>query len=149
MRPSHPPSPPFASPNKSPLPRSLPAVSKAFQCLSDPDLRSNYDQFGHEDPQAMARQRQRNAHAQRRFEDDFDPNDIFNAFFGGHGMMNDHLNGIILPPPPPPPPPPPHLPCQLSACSLVSSVRADVPRPVWRAAAPQPEWRRCPGRRWQ
>ena len=47
----------------------------------------------------MAQQRQRNAHAQRQrhrgLEDDFDPNDIFNAFFG-NGVMNDHFNGTLL-----------------------------------------------------
>ncbi|GJP67304.1 hypothetical protein CLOP_g24137 [Closterium sp. NIES-67] len=72
-------------------------VSRAFKCLTDPDLRANYDRYGHEDPQHLLRQRQQQRQRQQYaggmgprmytsfFEDDdFDPNDIFNAFFGVH-----------------------------------------------------------------
>ncbi|CAI5961240.1 unnamed protein product [Closterium sp. NIES-65] len=73
-------------------------VSRAFKCLTDADLRANYDRYGHEDPQHLLRQRQQRQRQQyaggfgggpRMYtsffdDDDFDPNDIFNAFFGVH-----------------------------------------------------------------
>ncbi|GBG75538.1 hypothetical protein CBR_g20169 [Chara braunii] len=63
-------------------------VSKAFQCLSDADLRANYDRYGHEEGiQAIQRQRAASA-ARTELYDDFDPNEIFNAFFFGTGYPN-------------------------------------------------------------
>ncbi|CAI5461261.1 unnamed protein product [Closterium sp. Yama58-4] len=74
-------------------------VSRAFKCLTDADLRANYDRYGHEDPQHLLRQRQQQRQRQayaggfgggpRMYtsffdDDDFDPNDIFNSFFGVH-----------------------------------------------------------------
>eukprot|EP00897_Mesotaenium_endlicherianum_P009322 jgi/Mesen1/8418/ME000472S07784 len=96
--------------NKAPgADEAFKAVSKAFQCLSSPDMRANYDRYGHEDPQALQRQRQHRAAAAQHhqyqqygfggsggggggmfYEDAFDPNDIFNAFFGGMGMNAHH-----------------------------------------------------------
>ena len=48
-------------------------VSKAFSCLSDSDKRATYDRYGDEAP-GLTR---------TRSGQEFDPNDIFNAFFGG------------------------------------------------------------------
>ncbi|GAQ78316.1 DnaJ heat shock family protein [Klebsormidium nitens] len=62
------------------------AVSKAFQCLSDADLRANYDRYGHEDPNQLRQQQFQRRRAHGPSYDDFDPNDIFNAFFFGGGM---------------------------------------------------------------
>eukprot|EP00271_Cylindrocystis_brebissonii_P016320 TRINITY_DN39733_c0_g1_i1.p1 TRINITY_DN39733_c0_g1~~TRINITY_DN39733_c0_g1_i1.p1 ORF type:complete len:296 (+),score=55.88 TRINITY_DN39733_c0_g1_i1:206-1093(+) len=59
------------------------AVNRAFQCLSDKDLRANFDRYGHEDPQQALRQRRRHQQAHNFYDDQFDPNDVFNAFFGG------------------------------------------------------------------
>jgi len=60
-------------------------VSKAFSCLSDSEKRAAYDRYGHEDgamAAAQARGQTRSAGARYR-EDDFDPEEIFNMFFGG------------------------------------------------------------------
>mmetsp|Transcript_26819 Transcript_26819/g.58485 ORF Transcript_26819/g.58485 Transcript_26819/m.58485 type:complete len:448 (-) Transcript_26819:459-1802(-) len=62
------------------------AVSKAFSCLSDTQKRAYYDRTGYESSQAAAA-----ASAQQRsaagpnvyYADDFDPEEIFNMFFGG------------------------------------------------------------------
>ena len=71
--------------NKAPgADEAFKAVSKAFACLSEPELRQKYDQFGPEDGHDVAqqayRQRQRNGFV---YEDMFDANEIFNAFFNG------------------------------------------------------------------
>ena len=56
------------------------AVSRAFSCLSDPEKRSNYDQYGHEDrAQAAAH----HSHYHEFYAEDLDPQEIFNMFFGG------------------------------------------------------------------
>lgn len=62
------------------------AVSKAFSCLSDADKRAAYDRYGHEDGAMAARQ----AAGHRggggggfAAGGDFDPDEIFNMFFGG------------------------------------------------------------------
>ena len=72
-------------------------VSRAFKCLSDPDLRANYDRYGHEDPDQLIRQRQQrqrqreyqDARTFSPFDDDFDPNDVFNAFFGVNAAQGE------------------------------------------------------------
>eukprot|EP00873_Tetraselmis_striata_P041288 jgi/Tetstr1/461552/TSEL_006658.t1 len=61
------------------------AVSRAFSCLSDSDKRAAYDRYGHEDGAMAARQA---AGGQRGggggfAQADFDPDEIFNMFFGG------------------------------------------------------------------
>ena len=48
-------------------------VSRAFSCLSDSDKRAAYDRYGEEAP-GLTR---------TRSAQEFDPNEIFNAFFGG------------------------------------------------------------------
>lgn len=50
-------------------------VSKAFSCLSDSDKRATFDRYGEEAP-GLSR---------TRSAQEFDPNEIFNAFFGGGG----------------------------------------------------------------
>lgn len=61
------------------------AVSKAFACLSEPELRQRYDQYGPEEAHEVAqqqafRQRRRNGFV---YEDMFDADEIFNSFFYG------------------------------------------------------------------
>eukprot|EP00803_Ostreobium_quekettii_P000820 evm.model.scf_544.9 EVM.evm.TU.scf_544.9 scf_544:64897-67460(+) len=58
------------------------AVSRAFSCLSDPEKRSNYDRFGHEDrPEQRGHGMHPGAHS--FYAEDLDPHEIFNMFFGG------------------------------------------------------------------
>uniref|UniRef100_A0A061S2H6 DnaJ homolog subfamily B member 12 n=1 Tax=Tetraselmis sp. GSL018 TaxID=582737 RepID=A0A061S2H6_9CHLO len=60
------------------------AVSKAFSCLSDAEKRAAYDRYGHEDGAMAARQAAGAARGgMYRTEEDFDPEEIFNMFFGG------------------------------------------------------------------
>jgi DnaJ homolog subfamily B member 12 len=60
------------------------AVSKAFQCLSNPESRKRYDMVGSDEPVTYNRRRASNARAYNGFyEDDFDPDEIFRNFFGG------------------------------------------------------------------
>ncbi|GJM94186.1 hypothetical protein PR202_ga10808 [Eleusine coracana subsp. coracana] len=61
------------------------AVSKAFQCLSDPESRKRYDMVGSDEPVTYNRRAASNARAYNGFyEDEFDPDEIFrNFFFGG------------------------------------------------------------------
>uniref|UniRef100_A0A1J3DDC1 Chaperone protein dnaJ 49 n=1 Tax=Noccaea caerulescens TaxID=107243 RepID=A0A1J3DDC1_NOCCA len=78
-------------PDKNKAPGSEEAfkkVSKAFTCLSDGNSRSRYDQVGFVDD--IQRQNTRTRPRRRRynnprndfFEDEFDPDEIFRAFFG-------------------------------------------------------------------
>jgi DnaJ family protein B protein 12 len=60
------------------------AVSKAFQVLSDAELRRNYDLHGPEEESQRVRQRHTRHGAPVYYEDVFDANDIFNSFFGMH-----------------------------------------------------------------
>ncbi|KAJ7519009.1 hypothetical protein O6H91_20G019000 [Diphasiastrum complanatum] len=70
------------------------AVSKAFQCLSDAELREKYDQYGPEEARNQAAQQQgmrRRRYNGAYYDEEFDPNEIFNAFF--YGMQNQ--NGMF------------------------------------------------------
>jgi len=63
-------------------------VSKAFACLSDAEKRAAYDRYGSEEgPQGMPGMRRRHAGQTHSpfggFDDDIDPREIFNMFFGG------------------------------------------------------------------
>ncbi|XP_062108739.1 chaperone protein dnaJ 49 [Humulus lupulus] len=81
-------------PDKNKAPGSEEAfktVSKAFKCLSDGESRRQYDQIGLVDEfeynqQHTARRRRRRT-GQDIFEDEFDPNEIFRAFFGQGDMF--------------------------------------------------------------
>ncbi|MCO5548222.1 hypothetical protein L7F22_062493 [Adiantum nelumboides] len=72
--------------NKAPgADEAFKAVSKAFACLNEPELRQKYDQYGPEEANDVAQHRgpfhrHRNGFV---YEDMFDPNEIFNAFFNG------------------------------------------------------------------
>jgi DnaJ family protein B protein 12 len=81
-------------PDKNKAPGSEEAfkkVCKAFKCLSDGDLRRQYDQMGlveefeHNQQYNVRRRRRRTAHD--LFDDDIDPDEIFRAFFGQGDMF--------------------------------------------------------------
>lgn len=86
-------------PDKNKAPGSEEAfkkVSKAFTCLSDGNSRSQYDQVGlvdefdHIQRQSASRPRRRRRYNTTRndfFEDEFDPDEIFRAFFGQQREM--------------------------------------------------------------
>ena len=61
----------------------LAVVSKAFSCLSDSQKRAAYDRYGEERTGNGLRE---GPFGGGRGFDDFDPNDIFNMFFGGGGF---------------------------------------------------------------
>ena len=65
------------------------AVSKSFSCLSDPQKRAAYDRYGEDQPGMGVRSRGGPTFNGQGFED-FDPNEIFNMFFGGgfHGQRS-------------------------------------------------------------
>ncbi|KAL3508109.1 hypothetical protein ACH5RR_033491 [Cinchona calisaya] len=76
-------------PDKNKAPGSEEAfkkVSKAFKCLSEDDSRRQYDQAGlveefeHNQQYNVRRRRRTTGHG--FYEDDFDPDEIFRAFFG-------------------------------------------------------------------
>lgn len=71
-------------------------VSKAFKCLSDDDSRRQYDQTGLVDEfeynQQYPVRRRRRRTGNDFFDDDFDPDEIFRAFFGQRDMFrNAHV----------------------------------------------------------
>lgn len=81
-------------PDKNKAPGSEEAfkkVSKAFKCLSDSDSRRQYDQMGlvdefeHNQQYNVRRRRRTTSHDM--FDDDFDPDEIFRAFFAQGDMF--------------------------------------------------------------
>lgn len=81
-------------PDKNKAPGSEEAfkkVSKAFKCLSEDDSRRQYDQTGlvdefeYNQQYKVRRQRRRTGHDV--YEDDFDPDEIFRAFFGQRNVF--------------------------------------------------------------
>ncbi|KAK7289928.1 hypothetical protein RIF29_03968 [Crotalaria pallida] len=86
-------------PDKNKAPGSEDAfkkVSKAFKCLSDDSSRRQYDQTGLVDEFEYNQQNYTNARHRRRrattthdfFEDEFDPDEIFRAFFGHSNVFD-------------------------------------------------------------
>ncbi|CAA2985915.1 chaperone dnaJ 49 [Olea europaea subsp. europaea] len=86
-------------PDKNKAPGSEEAfkkVSKAFKCLSDDDSRRQYDhtglvdEFEHNQQYNVRRRRRRTGND--LFDDEFDPDEIFRAFFGQNDMFrNSHV----------------------------------------------------------
>ncbi|CAI9776799.1 unnamed protein product [Fraxinus pennsylvanica] len=86
-------------PDKNKAPASEEAfkkVSKAFKCLSDDDSRRQYDhtglvdEFEHNQQYNVSRRRRRTEND--LFADEFDPDEIFRAFFGQHDVFrNSHV----------------------------------------------------------
>ncbi|OMO98512.1 hypothetical protein COLO4_13850 [Corchorus olitorius] len=80
-------------PDKNKAPGSEEAfktVCKAFKCLSDEGSRRQYDQVGLVDQFEYNQQhnvRKRRRHGHDLFDDDFDPDEIFRAFFGQGDMF--------------------------------------------------------------
>ncbi|KFK25010.1 hypothetical protein AALP_AA8G054900 [Arabis alpina] len=76
-------------PDKNKAPGSEEAfksVSKAFQCLSNEDARRKYDVSGSDEPVYQPRRATRRNNGFNGFYDDeFDADEIFRAFFGGGG----------------------------------------------------------------
>ncbi|XP_022760580.1 chaperone protein dnaJ 49-like [Durio zibethinus] len=85
--------------NKAPgSDKAFKTVCKAFKCLSDDDLRRQYDQVGLVDEFEYnqwhdVRQRRRR-YGHDLFDDDFDPDEIFRSFFGQGDMFRaSHVYG--------------------------------------------------------
>jgi DnaJ homolog subfamily B member 12 len=61
------------------------AISQAFSCLSDREKRAHYDRTGYESVSAAAAARPRDRRNQQQYyttTEEFDPEEIFNMFFG-------------------------------------------------------------------
>ena len=59
-------------------------MGKAFAVLSDNKLRERYDVYGPEEADSgLRRRRRRSSNSSDDEEEEFDPQDIFNMFFGG------------------------------------------------------------------
>ena len=78
------------------------AVSKAFSCLSNGNHRAHYDRYG-EDEDAVGRRPSQGGGAYGPA--DFDPDEIFNMFFGGGAFGGRRVAGIQL------------LPCSAVSCA--------------------------------
>lgn len=67
-------------------------VSRAFACLSDADKKAAYDRYGTEDPNSRQSPFgggggvHRGSHRGGYYQEDVDPAEIFNMFFGGGGF---------------------------------------------------------------
>nr|CAD1828457.1 unnamed protein product [Ananas comosus var. bracteatus] len=81
------------------------SVCKAFKCLSDEQLRQDYDQVGvvddHEYEQqawnTMMRRRRRRATRNEFFDEDFDADEIFRSFFYGSQGDVFHAHNVYRP----------------------------------------------------
>ena len=56
-------------------------VAKAFDVLTDDDKKAAYERYGAEGPQIQ--QSRGHSHNRAYYNDDINPEDIFNMFFGG------------------------------------------------------------------
>ncbi|GAB4818131.1 hypothetical protein N2152v2_005177 [Parachlorella kessleri] len=69
-------------------------VSKAFSCLSDPEKRRHYDQYGAEEPAGSrfpGGGGGGGGYPGGMYAGDIDPDEIFRMFFGGNPFMNPHV----------------------------------------------------------
>ena len=63
------------------------AVGKAFAVLSDSEKRERYDRYGPEGVDEGLRRRRRHSSSSSEYEEEaFDPEELFNMFFGGRGF---------------------------------------------------------------
>lgn len=70
--------------NKSPgAAEAFKAIGNAFAVLSDPEKRRKYDHMGHPDNYEGIRRRQNGYDYTRGYEEEINPEEIFNMFFGG------------------------------------------------------------------
>jgi len=74
---------PDVNPDDAEAERRFKEVSQAYEILSDPDKRANYDRFGHEGPMGGG----------NPFGDAGSVQDIFDMFFGGMGGRSQHRRG--------------------------------------------------------
>jgi DnaJ family protein B protein 12 len=82
--------------NKAPgADEAFKAVSKAFACLNEPELRKQYDRFGPENAHDVAQQQAYRRHRRNGFvyEDMFDANEIFSSFFNGTPYASSGFQG--------------------------------------------------------
>lgn len=82
--------------NKAPgAEEAFKAVSKAFACLSDPELRKRYDQYGPEETFGRAHQQTTRRYSNGfTHEEMFDADQIFNSFFFGTTYASNSFQGV-------------------------------------------------------
>ncbi|PJF16960.1 hypothetical protein PSACC_03231 [Paramicrosporidium saccamoebae] len=72
-------------------------VSRAFSCLSDTSKKTQYDQFGSEEPAGFSGVRFRRTARPMNFEGEISPEELFNMFFNG-GFEGAHFQSSGFPP---------------------------------------------------
>lgn len=80
--------------NKSPgAAEAFKAIGNAFAVLSDSEKRKRYDQMGNQDSfdEYRTRRHSNGFDYTRGFEEEFNPEEIFNMFFGGRGFPSRNV----------------------------------------------------------